>query len=130
MYLVLTSLLDEIQSNQDDKVFRTSMPRGSNPSYQNRYQSRNKTQSYGKSLNRNSPYPHSKECFLCFQAGHPASGHFLSECRFLPEKDRKLARLVVPNCTLIMKSIAIMRMGQCLLVISAAGKMLNLKYLS
>ena len=31
----------------------------------------------------------SKECALCKQAGRSYTGHFLSECKFLPESDRK-----------------------------------------
>ena len=30
-----------------------------------------------------------KSCVLCKQADHPDNAHFLSECSFLPEQDRK-----------------------------------------
>ena len=44
-----------------------------------------------KSLPRKGPQPprQSKSCPLCQQAGRPDPNHFLSECRHLPEKDRK-----------------------------------------
>ena len=44
-----------------------------------------------KSLPRKEPRPprKSKSCPLCQQAGRPDPSHFLSECRHLPEEDRK-----------------------------------------
>ena len=35
------------------------------------------------------PYHPAKSCPLCKQAGRPDSSHFLSECSFLPDQDRK-----------------------------------------
>ena len=52
--------------------------------------------SYCKPIGTRAPYKVStppncpaKSCPLCQQAGRPGSGHFLSECNVLPDKDRK-----------------------------------------
>ena len=42
--------------------------------------------SYKMSTRPNRP---TRSCPLCKQAGHPDNAHFLSECSFLPEQDRK-----------------------------------------
>ena len=74
----LNSLLDEIRASDDAKVMRTATVgfRRSTPI---------------KSLPRKEPRPprKSKSCPLCQQAGRPDPNHFLSECRHLPEEDRK-----------------------------------------
>ena len=74
----LNSLLDEIRASNDAKVMRTAAGgfRRSTPI---------------KSLPRKGPRPprQSKSCPLCQQAGRPDPNHFLSECRHLPEEDRK-----------------------------------------
>ena len=74
----LNSLLDEIRASDDAKVMRTATVgfRRSTPI---------------KSLPRKGPRPprQSKSCPLCQQAGRPDPNHFLSECRHLPEEDRK-----------------------------------------
>ena len=74
----LNSLLDEIRVSDDAKVMRTATVgfRRSTPI---------------KSLPRKEPRPprKSKSCPLCQQAGRPNPNHFLSECRHLPEEDRK-----------------------------------------
>ena len=71
----LGSLLDEIQTNEAAKVMRTAAstkPKFSGFRAQGEY--RNSVQS--------------KICPLCKQAGRSEYGHFLSKCKFLPEKDR------------------------------------------
>ena len=78
--LALPSLLDGIHSNQDAKSFRSTMSRYNRNDYESREHT--KPQSYGKPLRK-------KECSLCKQAGRPASGHHIQNCRFLPENDRK-----------------------------------------
>ena len=74
----LNSLLDEIRASDDAKVMRTATVglQRSTPI---------------KSLPRKEPRPprKSKSCPLCQQAGRPDPNHFLSECRHLPEEDRK-----------------------------------------
>ena len=74
----LNSLLDEIRASDDAKVMRTATGgfRRSTPI---------------KSLPRKGARPplQSKSCPLCQQAGRPDPNHFLSECRHLPEEDRK-----------------------------------------
>ena len=74
----LPSLLDEVHSMEEPKVFRSGTG----------------GKSYGRSFNnQNSRYkPSSKSCILCKTAGRSHS-HWLSECRFLPEDDKRaLAR--------------------------------------
>ena len=74
----LNSLLDEIRASNDAKVMRTATGgfRRSTPV---------------KSPPRKGPRSprQSKSCPLCPQAGRPDPDHFLSECRHLPEEDRK-----------------------------------------
>ena len=74
----LNAPLDEIRASDDAKVMRTATDgfRRSTPI---------------RSLPRKGPRPprQSKSCPLCQQAGRPDPNHFLSECRHLPEEDRK-----------------------------------------
>ena len=74
----LTSLLDEIRTADDAKIMRTAVS------------------SYRKPIGTRAPYKASarpnrpaKSCPLYKQAGRPDSGHFLSECSFQPDRDRK-----------------------------------------
>jgi hypothetical protein len=77
----LPSLLDEIHSMVEPRVFRVPT-------------SHNNGKSYGRSFNGrfNKQKPKPKSCVLCNTAGRSDS-HWLSECRFLPEDDKRaLAR--------------------------------------
>ena len=76
----LPSLLDEIQSIEEPRVFR--VPSG------------HTGRSYGRPFNAkfNNQKPSSKSCVLCKTAGRSHT-HWLSECRFLPDDDKRaLAR--------------------------------------
>jgi len=70
----LRSLLDEIRTAEDAKLMRTATsPLRRLP------------------LNAKAPirfHPRAKSCPLCKQAGH-ADSHYLSECTYLPENDRR-----------------------------------------
>ena len=73
----LTSLLDETRAADDAKIMRSAVsnyrkPTGSRTSYMN-----------------SRPNRPTRSCPLCKQAGRPDNAHFLSECSFLPEQDRK-----------------------------------------
>ena len=71
----LDSLLDELQSGEESKVFHSA------PQMDHR-----------SAFTRRKPAPKlrpSKSCPLCQQAGRPDfRSHFLSTCKFLPEQDR------------------------------------------
>ena len=74
----LNSLLDEIRASHDARLMRTA------------------TSTFRKTSPIKSPpnrgirsARHPKSCPLCNQAGRRDSNHFLSECRHLPEVDRK-----------------------------------------
>ena len=74
----LTSLLDEIRAADEAKIMGTAVsnyrkPTGSRTSYK---------------MNSRPNRP-TRSCPLCKQAGRPDNAHFLSECSFLPEQDRK-----------------------------------------
>ena len=77
----LPSLLDEIRTSDDAKIMRTAAISIRLPPRQPQRSIR-----------------HEKSCPLCKQAGRSSYQHFLSECSFLPEHDRKYmakARLIV-----------------------------------
>ena len=74
----LTSLLDEIRTAHDAKIMRTAVS-----SYRKPIGNRSQ---YKVSTRPNRP---SRSCPLCKQANRPEHGHFLSECSFLPEQDRR-----------------------------------------
>ena len=74
----LTSLLDEIRTADDAKIMRTAVGNYRKPTS-------NRTP-YKTNTKPNRP---TKSCPLCKQAGRPDNAHFLSECSFLPEQDRK-----------------------------------------
>ena len=74
----LTSLLDEIRAADDAKIMRTAVS-----NYRKPTASRT---SYKMNSRPNRPI---RSCPLCKQAGRPDNAHFLSECSFLPEQDRK-----------------------------------------
>ena len=71
-------MLDEIRAADDAKIMCTAVsnyrkPTGSRTSYKMNSRPNRPTRSYP----------------LCKQAGRPDNAHFLSECSFLPEQDRK-----------------------------------------
>ncbi|KAK3741257.1 hypothetical protein QZH41_019954, partial [Actinostola sp. cb2023] len=76
----LSSLLDEIQAADDTKILRA----GVTP------YTRRTSQPY-KPVARTPARPNRplKTCPLCKQTGRQSHNHFLSECNFLPEQDRK-----------------------------------------
>ncbi len=81
----LDSLLEEIASNEEAKVFKSF------------------SQNYNKSRNRPRPTQRptqtNKSCPLCKEAGRDHT-HYLSVCEFLPEKDKQYltrARIVLSN---------------------------------
>ena len=81
----LDSLLEEIQGNQDSKVMRSVIrPRETSNSYRfdrnNRDRDRDRDRKPPRSI---------KECPLCKEGGRSAKDHYLADCRFLPEKDRR-----------------------------------------
>ena len=70
----IASLIDEIHTTESAKVMRAAP-----------------FQHYNKAPRSSQPrngHPSKKSCPLCKQGGRP-DGHFLSECRLLPESDRK-----------------------------------------
>ena len=73
----LSSLLEELSSNEDSRISRAqSFHRGQN----------NRT----RFNNQRSDQQRSKYCCLCRTAGRPNyQDHYLSQCRYLPEEDRK-----------------------------------------
>ena len=74
----LTSLLEEIHSADDAKIMRTAVSNYRMPD--------NSRSSFRPSPKVNRSV---KCCPLCKQAGRASSNHFLSQCSFLPEQDRK-----------------------------------------
>ena len=76
----LSSLLDELATAEESKVFRTGAG----------YRQSNVRQ---RSTNKQSR----KNCVLCEAAGRPHNNHWLSSCSFLPQEDKRaLARAT--NC--------------------------------
>ena len=78
----LDSLLDEIKSADEAKIMRaaTSFTRPPRP-HKSTYNATPKRPQ--KQWSRD------KSCPLCKQAGRASQGHYLSECNYLPEQDRK-----------------------------------------
>ena len=79
----LDSLLDEVNMSESAKIMRTS---STNP-FKSRHQHHGRDlrkPSTGSSRSRNA-----RQCPLCQQAGRQNYNHFLSECSFLPDNDRK-----------------------------------------
>ena len=74
----LNSLLDEIRASDDARIMRTAT---------NTFRKSSPVKAPPKRGIRSTRQP--KSCPLCKQAGRPDSNHFLSECRHLPEEDRK-----------------------------------------
>ena len=77
----LASLLDEIRASDDAKILRTAVSTEScRPTQSSRV-------TY-KPISSRRPRP-GKTCPLCKQAGRSEIGHFLSECKYLPDTDRR-----------------------------------------
>ena len=76
--LLASSLLEEIHTADDAKIMRTAVSSYRKPGTE-RPLARPNTRS-------NRPL---KSCPLCKQAGRTNSSHFLSECNFLPDQDRR-----------------------------------------
>ena len=79
----LDSLLEEIHTSEDARVLRTATPQyHQNRSFQPHSSSKlNRFRRQSQRVN--------KQCPLCKQAGRMDYQHFLSECLFLPESDKK-----------------------------------------
>ena len=75
----LSSLLDEIRTADDAKIMRTAIS-GSRKTY---------TRAPYRAATRPTAHRPGRSCPLCKQAGRSESNHFLSECSFLPEQDRR-----------------------------------------
>ena len=82
----LDSLLDELQSNQDARALRSVIGSKNNGVYGS---DRNNFNGSKRSRDHAQSRTSYKECPLCTQVGRSNTNHFLSECRHLPEKDRK-----------------------------------------
>ena len=71
----LPSLLDDLQTKEDSKVYRVP--------------SRYSNKSYGRPFNsKDYKQKNEKSCILCKTAGRPYS-HFFTQCKFLPDDDRR-----------------------------------------
>ena len=80
--LALQSLLNELEQSEDSRILRAQVTRSNrfpSSSFNNRPQNRSSN----------------KKCCLCEAAGRPgANTHFLSQCNFLPEADkRRMSRI-------------------------------------
>ena len=87
----LDSLLDELHTANDGRVMRMSAGRQQNNSSHPRksYQQRgNHRSSHNNQINRDSRRPR-PVCPICKEARYPKTDHFLSNCPYLPEKDRR-----------------------------------------
>ncbi|ESP05415.1 hypothetical protein LOTGIDRAFT_152266 [Lottia gigantea] len=76
--LALDSLLDEVNSAVESKVFRTVT----------RDLLRQNTHKPSRTMT-NAPITNSKLCPLCSQANRPNNKHFLSKCPYLPVSDKR-----------------------------------------
>ncbi len=91
----LDSLVEEVQNKQDAKVMRSagfnSKPTGQSTRYQRSPQASgytSKSVQYQRSTKEKQSKRFTKNCPLCKEAGRDPT-HFLSECKYLPESDRK-----------------------------------------
>ena len=86
--IALNSLMEELSSNDDARVGRAQSPRWQVPRG-NPYDT--PTQNYGKPRN-------TKYCHLCRTANRSGfDKHYLSQCKFLPESDRRRMNSKVRN---------------------------------
>ena len=75
----LSSLLEELSAGEDSRILRAQT-----------FSNRRGGYSAGNNNNQNQQSRSSKYCCLCRSANRPGyDSHFLSQCRFLPEGDRK-----------------------------------------
>lgn len=86
----LNSLLEELSSGEDSRIMRAQAFSSNNNrrgggSSSNNYHNNNT--SYNNNTNNSSRS--GKYCCLCRTANRPHDTHYLSQCRFLPEGDRK-----------------------------------------
>ena len=90
----LDSLLEEIQSNQESSVLRSVVRPRNSQDRSNRYNfNRGDRDSDRSDRDRDRrPSRSSKECPLCKEASRTYKDHFLADCRFLPENDRRYIR--------------------------------------
>ena len=77
----LDSLLDELKCANEAKVMRTTSSSFTQSPRRLPYQTPPKAPLRQRSRD--------KSCPLCKQAGRTSTGHFLSECKFLPPEDRR-----------------------------------------
>ena len=77
----LDSLLDELKCANEAKVMRTASSSFTQSPHRLPYQTPPKAPLRQRSRD--------KSCPLCKQAGRTSTGHFLSECKFLPPEDRR-----------------------------------------
>ena len=77
----LESLLDEIRASDDAKILRTAVSADSH-----RRPAQNSKAPYKTATRRPRP---DRVCPLCKQAGRSETKHFLSECGYLPDCDRR-----------------------------------------
>ena len=75
----LDSLLDELKTVDEARVQRSN----TYSSYPNKFNNRQST-SFQSRNNQNSRF-----CCLCHAAKRPSDSHYLSQCKYLPEGDRK-----------------------------------------
>ena len=73
----LDSLLEEIQTNKDARALRSVINQKGRGSFDY------------KSNRKPSKPSANKECPICIQAGRSNTDHYLTDCRHLPEKDRR-----------------------------------------
>lgn len=70
----MTSLLDEVASSEESRVFRTGNRASRKP---------------GNRASRQPGGGQRMSCVLCKTAGRPHNSHWLSQCTFLPAEDKK-----------------------------------------
>ena len=78
----MSSLLDELRSTEDAKIMRSF---GSHPQPRGQFSRRQRPPNRTSNTTKHET---KKLCPLCKQAGRTEFKHFLSECKFLPERDR------------------------------------------
>ena len=84
--LALESLLEEVKSNSDSKVCRTFNGGNRDRDRDSRFKRTDRRENKGASSRSGS----SKFCCLCRTANRPEfDTHYLVECKFLPESDRR-----------------------------------------
>ena len=95
----LSSLLDELSAGEDSRISRlhvSSPRRGRGYSHNPRSSSPIGNSSFSNSRPRSSS-PSARHCVICRNANRP-DNHFLSQCRFLPEADRRHNVISANSC--------------------------------